>query len=478
MSLLIILVTLLRAMAGLTYRFFGSLALLVFVALVKGAERDREKEDGRKIQIFGPKGRGGQFMGRVLDRAKMTKKRDNGRDKRKTKLIKRRLSSTKGGRLALEKKNKGNTEMGIARRKNKKAKKKVRKLRKTSERGRKKSNAIKKRKRKTKLKKKKENMKRECLSTTCVDNAVKIMRLLKDRLSFYETKFKRISKKSQIGLSKSGKNSVFQPALVRLIAAGGGNRSALVCAGNSSNSGSQQMSNLTKVLRQCDVNVKAACDPSGFPLPNMTEVNRCLDKGEVINNLSGNCSKLSGSEACSCWEGSKETESAVEVFKSCDLTPSTKAVTKALNKCKEVFGKCRKYEDAVADIINLCNQRPATMRKRLKNLSQNKEAVEEGMARIADLTTTRFQRLSRRRRSVTSGSEFISTCQEVVLLVGQNPVSNTIYTLSITLVNSANVVFTSEDLAKLSSVEASLSSSIDVLSKEIATSAAGLTSKF
>merc|ERR1711963_611219 len=139
--------TLLRAMAGSTSRFFGFLALLVFVALVKGAERDREKEDGRKIQIFGPKGRGGQFMGRVLDRAGMTKERDNGRDKRKTKLIKRRLSSTKGGRLALEKKNKGNTEMRIAGRKNKKAKK-VRKLRKASERGRKKSNAIKKRKRK------------------------------------------------------------------------------------------------------------------------------------------------------------------------------------------------------------------------------------------------------------------------------------------------------------------------------------------
>ena len=470
-------------MAGLTSRFFGSLALLVFVALVKGAERDREKEEGRKIQIFGRKSRDDHFMGRVPDGTGMKKKRDDGREKRKTKLIKRRLSSTKGGRFALEKKNKGNTRMGITGKKNKKAKKKVRKLRKTPERGRRKgqkknSNAVQKRKRKTQLKKKKETMKRECLSTTCVDNAVKIMRLLKDRLSFYETKFKRISKKSQIGLSKSGKNSVFQPALARLIAAGGGNRSALVCAGNVSNAGSKQMSNLTEVLRQCDVNVKAACDPSGFPLPNMTEVNRCLDKGEIINNLSGNCSKLSGSEACSCWEGSEETESAVEVFKTCDLTPSTKAVTKALSKCKEVFGKCRKYEDAVADIINLCNQRPATMRKRLKNLSQNKEAVEEVVKRIADLTTTRFQRLGVRRRSVTSGSEFISTCQEVVLLVGQNPVSNSIYTLSINLVNSANVVFTSEDLAKLSSVEDSLSSSIDVLSKEIASSAAGLASKF
>ena len=93
-------------------------------------------------------------MGRVPDGTGMKKKREDGRDKRKTKLIKRRLSSTKGGRFAPEKKNKGNKGMGITGRKNKKAKKKVRKLRKTPERGRKKgqkknSNAIQKRKRNT-----------------------------------------------------------------------------------------------------------------------------------------------------------------------------------------------------------------------------------------------------------------------------------------------------------------------------------------
>ena len=154
---------------------------------------------------------------------------------------------------------------------------------------------------------------KKCLSTACVDNAVKIMKLLKDRLSFYETKFRRISKKSQIASSKSGKNSVFQPALAILIDAGGGNGSALACGGNSSNAGARQMENLTEVLDQCDVNVKAACDPSGFPLPNMTEVNSCLAKGAIITDLSNNCTKLSGSLACSCWEGSNETEAAVEV---------------------------------------------------------------------------------------------------------------------------------------------------------------------
>ena len=68
------------------------------------------------------------------------------------------------------------------------------------------------------------------------------------------------------------------------------------------------------MLEQCEVNVKSACDPNGFPLPNMTEVNSCLENGAIISNLNNNCTKLSGSKACSCWEGSDETEAAVEVI--------------------------------------------------------------------------------------------------------------------------------------------------------------------
>ena len=79
------------------------------------------------------------------------------------------------------------------------------------------------------------------------------------------------------------------------------------------------MDNLTQILHQCDVNVKAACDPSGFPLPNMTEVKSCLDNGAIITALSNNCTKLSGSVACSCWEGSSETKAAVEVLKTSNL---------------------------------------------------------------------------------------------------------------------------------------------------------------
>jgi len=494
-------------MTGQVTRVVGLLALLCCFAGSKGAKRGGEKENGGGVlegKLFGEEV--GRVKGRVPYWAGLARGREDENDKGKNELTKNRSSSKKtrapkkikkdgqkatkaekekrkNGRTATKKSGrktrKKNGRKSAKKDKRKATKKNGRKAPKNAIRATKKNGRKKKDWRKDKKSRNDEKrtiIERECLSTTCIENAVKIMKLLKDRLSFYETKFRRISKKTQIGSSKSGKNLVFQPALARLIAAGGGNASALACGGNSSNAGSGQMANLTEILDQCDVNVKAACDPSGFPLPNMTEVNSCLDNGAVITELSNNCSKLSGSLACSCWEGTDETGAAVQVLKSCDLTPNTKAVTKAMSKCKEVFGKCRKYEDAVADIIHACNQRPATLKKRLKNLSLNKAAVEAVLESITEITSTRFWRADHKRRSITSGQDFISNCQQVVLLIGQNPVSISISTLSTTLANSAaNVAFSSEELASLSSVQTSLTNSVDVLTKEMAISSARIT---
>ena len=484
-------------MAGSGSRVLGLLALLVFVA-GKGTKRGGENENGRKVEVLEAKNFGGEIPNwteKVVRReANTIPRREDEKDKSAKVSMKKRASWKVERRSQLKRmKRNGKKETKAMKSKKKRDfKKKTKQFggnapKKEPKKNSKWKNRKGTKKKKThdknvkrtnnpmgkKAKKSKKIIARECLSTTCVDNAVKIMKLLKDRLSFYETKFRRISKKSQIGLSKSSKNSVFQPALARLIDSGGGNGSALACGGNSSNAGAKRMTNLTEVLEECDVNVKAACDPSGFPLPNMTEVNACLDNGAIITDMSNNCTKLSGSPACSCWEGNSETEAAVKMLKTCDLTPSTKAVTEAMNKCKDVFGKCRKYEDAVAEIIHACNQNPAAMKKRLKNLSQNKKAVEEVLERIGEVSSTRF-----RRRSVTSGSEFLSISRQIVLLVGQNPVSNNIFILSTSLVNSANVVFSPEELVDLSSTEKSLSNSVGVLAQEIALSSARITSNF
>ena len=38
-----------------------------------------------------------------------------------------------------------------------------------------------------------------------------------------------------------------------------------------------------------------------------------MENGAIITSLSKNCTKLTGSLACSCWEGTHKTEAAVEV---------------------------------------------------------------------------------------------------------------------------------------------------------------------
>ena len=102
--------------------------------------------------------------------------------------------------------------------------------------------------------------------------------------------------------------------------------------------------------------------------------------------------------------------------------------------------------------------------------------MEGLLERIADMISTRFRRADHRRRSVTSGRDFISNCQQVVLLIGQNPASATIFNLSTTLVNTVNVAFSTEELVELASVGTSLTNSVDVLAQEIVQTSARITS--
>merc|ERR1739844_51878 len=88
----------------------------------------------------------------------------------------------------------------------------------------------------------------ECLATSCVDNAVKAMKLLKDKVLNFEKQEKRIAKKSNIGSKKSDKQDDFKPTLQRLSDAAGGNLSAPVCSGSTDSAGAATMLGLAQNL--------------------------------------------------------------------------------------------------------------------------------------------------------------------------------------------------------------------------------------
>ena len=155
-----------------------------------------------------------------------------------------------------------------------------------------------------------------CLNFTCIDEAVSYLKLLKDRVANFEKQDARITRQNKTGSGKSGKKGLFGPLVRRITENGGGNSSNLTCNG-AINSGADQLTNLTTTLLKCEDEIKAACDPSNLPQPNMTEVTICNTAITTFKNKTGECIKKTGSEACTCWDDATIASTAATI-KTCD----------------------------------------------------------------------------------------------------------------------------------------------------------------
>jgi hypothetical protein len=130
----------------------------------------------------------------------------------------------------------------------------------------------------------------------------------------------------------------------RIVENGGGNASNLTCNGKI-NSGASQLTNLTETLLNCEDEIKANCDPSNLPQPNMTEVTACNTAIDIFKTKAGECLAASGSAACTCWSDNTLT-AAAKTIKSCDckdniqvsliLTQYYSSVTRFKTVCKGI----------------------------------------------------------------------------------------------------------------------------------------------
>merc|ERR1712088_720200 len=313
-----------------------------------------------------------------------------------------------------------------------------------------------------------------CLSTTCVDTAVAAMKLLKDKVDSFEKQEKRISKKSNSGSKKSAKKDVFGPTLQRLSDAAGGNLSAPVCAGNASSPGAAQMLNLSMTLQTCDDDIFAACDTSNLPTPNDTKVAGCKAAIATFKNYTDTRTALDGAAACDCWTPSAAVTAATAEIKACDLSSNNTAVVTAVKACKAAFGKCRKYEDDVGDIIFSCEQNADTLKLKLKALSDNSDKVGQVATKVdALVNATRRNFASGRsamaKRDASTAAGFISICTQINTWVTENPYYYQISSYATTIITVTAPVFTAADLTALSTVNTALQVSVTTLTVAVST---------
>merc|ERR1711953_877519 len=316
---------------------------------------------------------------------------------------------------------------------------------------------------------------RQCrVTTTCSDTAVAAHKLMKDKVDNFVKQHKRITKKTNIGSKKSSKNDVFKPVLQRLAAAAGGNISAPVCAGSTNNSGAAQMLNLSITLKNCEDDIYAACHPSNLPNHNQTKIAECYAAIDIFTNYTDTCSDLSGAAACDCWIPSANVTAAMAEIKLCDLSSNNTATVNATKACKAAFGKCRKYEDDVGDIIHSCEQNADTLKLKLKALSDNSDKVGQLATKVDALVyATRRNFASGRsamaKRDASTAAGFISICTQINTWVTENPYYYQISSYATTIITVTAPVFTAADLTALSTVNTALQVSVTTLTVAVST---------
>merc|ERR1712064_40895 len=223
-----------------------------------------------------------------------------------------------------------------------------------------------------------------CLSETCVDNAVKYHKLVNEKVRNFEAQKKRAERfRKQLG-NKGAKNADFDHVIDKLVKAGGGNASNLTCNGKN-NKGSELLMNLTAELGMCNLSIQDACTVEPVPASNQTFLEACAKTMDDFKTKVEEATRVSstetvaGSESCALWDHANMTL-LTDSMKGCiTLLQEEGNLAKATNRaCKKQFTDCRGKMEDVGNAIAGCS--PANSEDKVKAAIEagkaNKEAAE------------------------------------------------------------------------------------------------------
>merc|ERR1711892_251363 len=236
----------------------------------KGKKQKNGKGNGKKTNT-----RSGKSRGKKNKSEWGKRKAKSSKSGIKTKSGKRKNNKTKRG----NKKRQGNGKSKSSKGQNKSGKNQKNKSSKPKKKGRKAKKPSTKQNKKAKTQRKsgkiqpageKRTACSRAVNSTCLDTAVKLLKIVNSRVTNFLIQQKRMSKYNSTGGKKSGKKGLFGPIASKVIDVGGGNASDLSCSGNKTNVGATKLKSIISSLQTCEENIKTACDPTAYPLPNVT----------------------------------------------------------------------------------------------------------------------------------------------------------------------------------------------------------------
>merc|ERR1712227_296973 len=305
------------------------------------------------------------------------------------------------------------------------------------------------------------------LDDSCYEKSLTYMRIWRDIIANYDKAYSRMTKQNKTGGSKSGKKGVFAPIAFKLIDIGGGNKSNPSCGGSYSSSGAKQLTNLTKTLFDCEINVNKSCNPANFPQPNMTFINLCNILTTTFKTQAGSCltkaigfngTKTNSTDACKCFTDSV-LNTTVNALKSCKINNEAKAISKQLSACKSAFSTCRQYEDAAGTAISTCSQTSSKLLTKAANLKTNSDEMTKAKTTMSSLANgTSSGRV--RRATAASCAEVITKSATLITYASEFPQSTKIATLAKEISGSSSITCTTSQQSTMSTQVTSMTSAI------------------
>lgn len=270
------------------------------------------------------------------------------------------------------------------------------------------------------------------VNSTCLDTAVKLLKIVQQRITNFLVQQKRMSKFNTTGGKKSAKKGLFGPIASKVIDVGGGNASDLSCSGNKTNPGATKLKSIISDLQKCEKQIMVACDTSAYPHPNMTEAMECKTNMESMKTSVEACAKKTGEEACTCWMDA-DLMAVAEKVKKCDISKENKKVTAAHKQCTGNFSACKKIEDSAVTYIFACSQSANDLKVKAAQTKKNVDALEAAKTKTGTLagnSTGRNTVIRKRATSVSTCGDFVSLSAKLLAAADEAPTSSLVETMA------------------------------------------------
>jgi len=341
-----------------------------------------------------------------------------------------------------------------------KSKKKSKKQKKNKKKDKKKSKKRRNGKKKSKGRKKKSKKQKKssrqaeagCEEADCLTNVVKYLRQMKDKVSNFGSQKLRIEKFTKVSANKGAKKSIFPPLKNRLVDVGGGNESALTCAGDPDNA---ELNALVSGLDACVDEIDAACNASKPEIDDAL-IEECATKMDTFSAEVKKCQDITEpAELCTCWNSDTLKNASAELA-SCDISKLAVEVAAYKKKCVATFSTCKKLEDSVAGFTFACSSEndPNALLLTAKAATENKAALEELKAAIDDIETTRMK------RQALSCADFAAGMTEVSELTVADPSNAEVATKAKELIAGKPASCSAEELEAINSAAAQVDAAI------------------